>query len=140
MMTNDRRVLIGLGCSTAATGQEIIALVEACLLETRAGADQIVALASHARKTGSRALAQAALYFGAPLFFLADEALDPAISSTCEAVASLAGPLRLPKRKSRFATCAIAACAPAFTLDRLAQSSASAATVSSMLATSVALP
>ena len=139
MTTNDRPFLIGLGCSSAAHADEIIALVSACLGEAELRADQIVALASHARKTGSLALEQTASHFGVPLFFLGDDALSPDISSTCEAVAAVAGPLCLPKRKSRFATCAIALCPPGWTLDRLAQSPwASAASASSTLLTSLA--
>ena len=140
-MTNDRPILIGLGCSTSADADEILALVQACLVEANCQADQIVALASHTRKTGSRALADAAHHFGVPLFFLDDEAVAPNIASTCEAVAAAAGPLLLCKRKSRFATCAIAECAPGFIVERLVQpGSANATIAASMSATSVAGP
>ncbi|HEY0034036.1 MAG TPA: cobalamin biosynthesis protein [Devosia sp.] len=141
MMTNDRPILIGLGCSTSADADEVLALVQACLVEANCQADQIVALASHTRKAGSRALADAADYFGLPLLFLDDEMVSPNIASTCESVAAAAGPLLLAKRKSRFATCAIAQCTPSFTQERLVQpGSANAAIAASMSATSVAGP
>ena len=141
MTGKDRPILIGLGCSTKASADEIITLVQACLGESGDDADQIIALASHRRKSGSRALAQTATHFGVPLFILGDDAVAPGISSTCEALAAVAGPLRLGKRKSGFATAAIAECAPGFTLDRLAYlASPSAAIAPSMLDTSVAGP
>jgi cobalt-precorrin 5A hydrolase/precorrin-3B C17-methyltransferase len=141
MTTIDKRILIGLGCSTSASADEIIALVQHCLEEAGSRPDQIVALASHARKASSTALKQTADFFGVPIFFLGDHALAPGITSTCEAVAAVAGPLRLGKRKSRFATSAIADCAPGFSLESLVQlSSISASNASSTLATSVAGP
>lgn len=141
MMTIDRPILIGLGCSTSADADEILALVQVCLIEANCQADQIVALASHTRKTASRALADTAHHLGVPLFFLSDEAVAPNIASTCEAVAAAAGPLLLPKRKSHFATCAIAECAPGLVLERLVQpGSANAAMAASISATSVAGP
>lgn len=118
-MTNDRPILIGLGCSTSADSHEILALVRACLAEADCHFDQVMALASHRRKAGSQALADAAYHLGVPLFFLDDDEVAPGIASTCEAVAAAAGPLLLGKRKSRFATCAIAECAPGFALDRM---------------------
>ena len=134
-------VLVGLGCSTKADTAEIIALVHACLAEAGTHPTQIIAMASHTRKTGSRALAQTASYFGVPLLFLGDNAVAPDIASTCEAVAAAAGPLRLPKRKSRFATCAIAQCSPGWTPDqRLQPLPASAAMAASTLVTSLAGP
>ena len=140
MTRNDCPILIGLGCSSAATADEIIALVEACLHEANCRPDQIIAFASHERKLGSRALMDTAGHFGVPLFFLGDDSVTPGISSTCEAAAAVAGPLRLSKRKSSFSTCAIADCASGFSLDRLQLPNASAARAASMLATSWAGP
>jgi cobalt-precorrin 5A hydrolase/precorrin-3B C17-methyltransferase len=137
MTTKNCSVLVGLGCSTRATAHEIIGLVEACLTESGNRADQIIAFATHARKAGSPTLELAAEHFGVPLFFLGDHVLAPEIASTCEAAAAVAGPLRLPKRKGRFSTCAIAECQKGFSLDRLAQlSSPSAASAASTLPTS----
>lgn len=134
-MTNDEcPILVGLGCASAASAAEIIALVDACLIEARCDADQIAAFASHSRKRGSLALIQAASHFSVPLFFLDDEDLAPGLPGTCEAVAASAGPLHLAKRKSRYATCAIAFCA----VDYIAPSPTIAAMASSTLPTSVA--
>lgn len=137
MSNFDRPILIGLGCASAAGAAEIIALVEACLLESRCDSSQITAFATHSRKLGSRALMQTATYFGVPLYFLDDEELAPGIAGTCEAVAATAGPLRLSKRKSRYATCAIAECAADFMAQQLNPNAAMAA---STVPTSVAGP
>lgn len=139
MTIYDGPILIGLGCATAAGTDEIVGLIKACLTEANCRPDQIVALASHARKAGSRSLIDTAARFGVPLFFLGDDALAPGIPGTCEAVAAAAGPLRLPKRKSRFATCAIAECTRGLSLQSWPQPP-SAAIAASKLATSVAGP
>lgn len=134
-MTNDEcPVLIGLGCASAASTEEIIALVEACLIESGCDANQITAFASHSRKRGSVALIEAAAHFGLPLYFLDDDDLAPGIPGTSEAVAASAGPLCLSKRKSRYATCAIAFCA----LESVAQPARIAVKAAATLATSVA--
>ena len=140
-MTDNDPILIGLGCSTAASATEIAGLVEACLREANCQAGQIVAFATHSRKRGSEALIGTAIRFGVPLFFLDDDALAPGIESTCEAVAAAAGPLQLGKRKSRYATCAIARCDTEFSVASLAQPvRPSAAIAASRSATSVAGP
>ena len=141
-MTNDNdSILIGLGCSTAASTSEIVGLVEACLREANCQAGQIVAFATHSRKRGSESLVDTAIRFGVPLFFLDDDALAPGIDSTCEAVVAAAGPLQLGKRKSRYATCAIARCDTEFSVASLAQPvRPSAAIAASRSATSVAGP
>ncbi|WP_108395581.1 cobalamin biosynthesis protein [Devosia submarina] len=141
MTTDHGQILIGLGCSSKATADEIIALVQSCLAEAGSRADAVMAVVSHSRKTGNLALAQTAEHFGVSLFFLDDHVLAPEIASTCEAVAAVAGPLRLPKRKARFSTCAIAECHPGFSLDRLAQLASPSATIAaSTLVTSWAGP
>jgi cobalamin biosynthesis protein CbiG len=135
------QLIIGLGCSTSASAEEIIALIAACLAEIHRDPQDIAALATHTRKRGSTALAEAAAHFDLPLRFLGDDDLAPAIPGTCEAVASAAGPLLLGKRKSRYATCAIAACRPGFSLAAFGQPDrSSAAMASSTLATSLAGP
>ena len=134
-------LIIGLGCSTAASACEIVALIAACLAEASRDSSDIAALASHSRKRGSAALAQAAAHYGVPLRFLDDDDLAQGIPGTCEAVAAAAGPLVLRKRKSRYATCAIAKAAPAFDLATFGQpASPSAAIASSTLSTSLAGP
>src|SRR5687768_15449913 len=60
-------LIIGLGCSTAASADEIVALITACLAETARDSGSIAALATHMRKRGSTALAQAAEHYDVPL-------------------------------------------------------------------------
>lgn len=143
MMTipDDIPVIVGLGCSTAASASEIVGLIEACLVEAGLQASQVEAFASHMRKQGSQALRHAAAHFDLPLFFLEDDELAPGVPGTCEAVAAAGGPLLLGKRRSRYATCAIALAAPDFDLTSFGHpSSSSAAMASSTLATSWAGP
>jgi cobalamin biosynthesis protein CbiG len=135
------QLVIGLGCSSAASAEEIVALIAACLAEIRRDAGDVAALATHIRKRGSNALAEAAAHFDLPLRFLDDGDLAPGIPGTSEAVAAAAGRLLLGKRKSRYATCAIAACHPGFVLSAFGQPGrASASMASSTLATSLAGP
>lgn len=134
-------VIVGLGCSTAAGVAEIVALADACLAEAGLPASAVAAFATHSRKRDSLALARAAAHYDVPLRFLDDDELAPAIPGTCEAVAAAAGPLLLGKRKSRFATCAIALAAPGFVLAAFGQlARPSAAMASSTLAASLAGP
>ncbi|MBE0578119.1 cobalamin biosynthesis protein [Devosia sp.] len=134
-------LIIGLGCSSAASATEVVALIAACLAEIDRDSASISAFATHVRKRGSMALAQAAGHYEVPLRFLADDELAQGISGTCEAVAAAAGPLLLGKRKSRYATCAIAACRAGFVLSAFGQpESPSAAMAASTLATSLAGP
>lgn len=143
MTTNRDRpvVILGLGCSTAASTAEIVALADACLAEASLNAGAIAALATHSRKRNSLALAQAAAHYEVPLRFLDDGELAPATPGTCEAVAAAAGPLLLGKRKSRYATCAIALAAPGFVLAAFGQPARlSTAMASSTLAASLAGP
>lgn len=115
-------------------------LIRACLAEAGLQPSPIAAIATHIRKRDSLALAQAASAFDLPLLFLTDDELADR-PGTCEAVAAAAGPLRLGKRKSRYATCAIALAAPDFDPASFGQSaSPSAAMASSTLATSLAGP
>ena len=135
------RLIIGLGCSTSASASEIVALIAASLAEIDRDSRSIAAFATHIRKQASLALAQAADHYGVSLRFLEDDELAPGIAGTCEAVAAAAGPLLLPKRKARYATCAIAACKPGFVLAAFGQpASRSASMASSTLATSLAGP
>ena len=134
-------LIIGLGCSSAASADEIVALIAACLAEVDRDSASISAFATHIRKRDSMALAQAARHYDAPLRFLADGDLAPGVPGTCEAVATAAGPLLLGKRKSRYATCAIAACEPDFVLAAFGQPEGpSAAIAPSTSATSLAGP
>ena len=132
-------VVAGIGFATAATTDEIVALIEACLAEAGASSAQLVAIATHARKLGNAVPLRVAAHFGVPLRLLDDQ--DLASESIAEAVAAAAGPLRLARRKSRYATCAIATCSAGFDISRFGQSPSPRATMaSSTLATSLAGP
>ena len=134
-------VVIGLGCSSSAQAGEIVALMHACLSEAGIDSGAIVAIATHVRKRDSLALMQSASHFDLALRFLDDDDLALGVPGTSEAVAAAAGPLLLGKRKSRFATCAIAVAAPGFVPSAFGQpASPSAAMASSTLATSLAGP
>ena len=134
-------LVIGLGCSTAAATGEIVDLIRACLRQAGLDASQIAAFATHVRKRDSLQLAEAASRFDVPLRFLDDDDLAPGVPGTSEAVAAAAGPLLLGKRKSRYATCAIAAAAPGFVVSAFGQpASPSASMAPSTLATSLAGP
>ena len=135
------RIVAGIGFASAATASEIIGLVEACLADAGLAADQLAAIGTHTRKRSSPVPEEVALHFGVPLCLFADEDLAPGVPGVAEAVAAAAGPLGLRKRKSRYATCAIAMCRPGFSLAGFGQpSSPRAAMASSIVATSSAGP
>ena len=135
------RIVAGIGFASAATSVEIIGLIEACLVEAGLPAEQLAAIGTHARKHSSSLPAEVAQHFGVPLRLFADEDLSPGVPGVAEAVAATAGPLCLRKRKSRYATCAIAMCGSDFSLAIFGQpSSARAAMASSTVATSSAGP
>ena len=139
MTETSGRIVAGIGFATAATAAEIIALVEACLLEACLHADQLAAMGTHARKLGNIVPLQVAAHFGVPLRLLDDE--DLSSESISEAVAAAAGPLRLARRQSRYATCAIADCRAGFSVAAFGQPpSPRAVMASSMVATSSAGP
>lgn len=140
MKTTPDPLVIGLGCSSAATSAEVIALIHACLAEAGFASSQVTAIATHIRKRDSLALAQAAAAFDLDLRYLADDELADC-PGTCEAVAAAAGPLLLGKRKSRYATCAVALAAPDFVPAAFGQpANPSAAMASLTLDTSLAGP
>lgn len=135
------RIVAGIGFASAATAGEIVELIQACLAEAGISADKLAAIGTHARKHSSPVPAQVARYFGVPLRLLADEDMAPNVPGVAEAVAAMVGPLRLGKRKSRYATCAIALCRGGFRLAGFGQpSTSSAAIASSTVATSSAGP
>ena len=135
------RIVAGIGFASAATATEVIGLIHACLAEAGFAANQLAALGTHARKRSNPILAQVALHFGVPFRLLADEDLPIGVPGVAEAVAAAAGALRLHKRKSAHATCAIALCDPGFSLADFGQpSSPKAAMASSTVATSSAGP
>ncbi|MCS6757960.1 MAG: hypothetical protein MO852_01740 [Candidatus Devosia euplotis] len=82
-----------------------------------------------------------ALHFGVPLHLLDDDDLRGDVPGVADAVAAMAGPLCLPKRKSAYATRAIATCRLGFSMVGFGQPAvASAAMALSMLLASRAGP
>ncbi|MHA6691757.1 cobalamin biosynthesis protein [Devosia sp. A449] len=148
------RLVAGIGCNSAASADEIVALLERCLARLGVEASALTAIASHSRKSGVVALMDAASHFDVPLRLLADaelaedmptpsEVVFAAIgrSSIAEAVAAAAGPLVLAKQKSAYATCALALCPADFDALSFGQASRwSAAMAASRLSTSSAGP
>ena len=133
------RIVAGIGFASAASAEEVIALVEASLAEAGLAANHLVAIATHKRKLGTAIPLRVAAHFGVPLRLLDDG--DLVMVGLAEGAAAAAGPLRLTKRKSRYATCALADCRPGFTLAAFGQPPiSSAAIASSRLATSLAGP
>ena len=114
-------IIAGVGCSSAASAAEIIALVESCLAEAGFLASDLIAVTSHERKAGHPGLAAAAVHFGVPVRLLPGHEMvthvpNPSalvfaavgFPSVAEASAAAAGPLVLPKRISAHVTCAVA--------------------------------
>ncbi|MDP2782623.1 cobalamin biosynthesis protein [Devosia sp.] len=135
------RFVAGIGFASAASAAEIIALIESCLAELALHPDQLAAIGTHSRKQASPVLLPVALHFGMPLRLLDDDDLSGEVPGIADAVAAMAGPLQLYKRKSAFATCAIARCNPGFDLAGFGQPfSASAVMAASTLLTSSAGP
>ena len=135
------RFVVGMGFASAATADEIIALLESCLSASRVHHHQLVAIGTYMRKQASPLLLPVMLHFGVPLRLFDEDDLRDAGPGVADAVAGLAGPLQLRKTKSDFATCAIARCASGFSLARFGQPySASAPIAASTLLTSVAGP
>ncbi len=135
------RFVAGMGFASAADADALIALLETCLAQSGLEADQLVAIGTHKRKQTSPLLLPLALHFAVPLRLFDEDDLRDAGPGVAEAVAGLAGPLLLSKRKSAFATCALARCAPGFSLAGFGQPfSASASMAPSTLLTSIAGP
>jgi len=133
------RIVAGIGFATPASADEVIALVEACLVEAGTTSAQLAAIGTHARKRGNAVPLHVAAHFGVPLRLLDDQ--DLSMEGLAEGVATAAGPLRLGRRKSRYATCAIADCRPGFSVALFGQPPiARAVMASSIVATSSAGP
>jgi cobalamin biosynthesis protein CbiG len=113
-------VVVGVGLSSAASGAEVAALVDACLARAAAQRADVTCVATLDRHAGDERLA--ALGFpviGFPAEALAevvgadgDARVEEAVGtpSVAEAAALLSagGPLLVPKRRSARATCALA--------------------------------
>lgn len=135
------RIVAGIGFASAATGDELVALVLACLSEAGLSPDQLVALVTHDRKRGCPQLLALANHFEVPIRLLGDADLSGAVPGVAEAVAAEAGRIVLPKRKSAHVTCALARCAPGFAVAGFGQPAlANWASAPSTLSTSMAGP
>ena len=133
------RVVAGIGFATAASADEVIGLINLCLAEAGFAAEHLAAIGTHVRKLGNAVPLRVAAHFGVPLRLLDDR--DLSSESVAEAVAAAAGSLRLGKRKSRYATCAIGECRPGFAVAGFGQpASPKASMASSIVATSSAGP
>jgi hypothetical protein len=134
-------IVAGIGFASAAGSAELVALVTACLFEAGIAPDQLIAIATHVRKQGAPQLAALAAHFDVPLRLLSDDDLSGDVPGVAEAVAAEAGAVLLPKRKSALATCALAVCAPDFTVSGFGQpASLSRVTAAATLSTSIAGP
>lgn len=121
--TGLRRVVAGIGCTSAATSAEIVALVDAALAGAGYALEDLACLATVESRAEIAALRTAASHFGRPVrcFTPAELAAErhrlanpsdrvadlvgaPGIA---EAAALKAGRLLVPKQKSPHATCAL---------------------------------
>lgn len=132
-------LVAGFGFGSKATADEVVALVEDCLREMDASAAQLAAIATLRRKDGPLARAVAER-LGVVLHLMDEDELAADVPtpsaivwesigtmSVAEAAAAAFGDLRLAKRKSAHATCALAL---------VPHSRSSALMASSMLVTS----
>jgi hypothetical protein len=99
-----RRLAIGIGCTSTAPAEEVMALVTATLAECPG---EVAVLATVAKRAQHPAVLAAAAHFGIGIESFAD--LGTAVA---EPAAQRFGPLLVAKRKSAHATCAIAEMAP----------------------------
>lgn len=130
----------GVGCTTAATLGDLVALIDSCLAHSRIDPTELVAIGTHARKRASAELAAAAAHYGVPLRFFADDEFELA-RGVSEGVAAVAGAIVLHKQKSATATCALARCGSDFVLADYGQPpSPSASMAASSVSTSRAGP
>lgn len=146
-------VIAGVGSASRASVDEIIALIADCLFELDLSPNHLVAIATHLRKASDPVLNAVARHYNVPLQLLDKSELEGSrtgsdfvlatvgVPSVAEAAAMANGALALPKRKSAYATCALATIgenAPGFGWSQL--SSANAAMAASTVPTSRAAP
>jgi hypothetical protein len=99
-----RRLAVGIGCTSTAPTEEVMALVTATLTECPG---EVAVLATTAKRAQHPAILAAAQHFNIGIESFAD--LGTAVA---EPAAQRFGPLLVAKRKSAHATCAIAEMAP----------------------------
>jgi hypothetical protein len=95
-----RRLAIGIGCTSTAPTDEVLAIVTATLAECQG---EVAVLATASRRAQHPAILAVAQHFGIGIESFAD--LGDAVA---EPAAQRFGPLLVAKRKSAHATCAIA--------------------------------
>ncbi len=141
-------IVAGIGLRQEMQPQELMALLDATLVEARLGRADLKGLATLAHKAGHPALRAVAAQLGLPILALAEAALSQPVpnpsnrvahhlglSSVAEAAALFFGPLLIEKRRSANATCALAAHFPSYV-----PAMSSAANAVSTLSTSCAGP
>ncbi len=123
VLVHPKTLVAGIGCTSAASVYEIVALIEASLEQAQCAEAALAAIAtieSHARQSE---LAEAAAHFGVPLRVFSRRELDrerarletpsdavqaaTGLAGICEAVALKAGTLILPKQAQGHVTCAL---------------------------------
>lgn len=138
-------LVAGIGLRASASADDLLILLDACLLAVSAGRADLVALTTLQTRSGHPAIAAVASLLGVPVLALPPGDLHPdapnpssriaglvGVPSVAEAAALAFGPLVLSKQRSANLTCALARYAPA---DKCSASSAA-----STLATSSAGP
>ena len=136
MIDTPRVLVAGIGCTSAATSDEIVALVTETLAAAGRTPSRLACLATIDTRAGLEALHSAAHRLGAPLrFFAASElaaeghrlmtpATNPGIPAVAEAAALKAGSLLVPKRKSAHVTCAIGLASAPFDVSKFGREAA----------------
>jgi hypothetical protein len=99
-----RRLAIGIGCTSAAPMEEVLALVAATLAECPG---KVAVLATAVKRAQHPAILAVAQHFG-----ISVESVANLGTAVAEPAAQRFGPLLVAKRKSAHATCAIAEVAP----------------------------
>lgn len=123
-MTPGLRLVAGMGCTTTATAEDILGLLQTCLRAVESSPEAVIALATGHTRRDHAGLRAAARALGVPLRVL-DSATLAAVAphlptpshavlaltglpGLAEAVALAAGPLIVPKTIGRGVTCALA--------------------------------
>jgi cobalt-precorrin 5A hydrolase/precorrin-3B C17-methyltransferase len=138
MIEAPRLLVAGIGCTSTATSDEIVALVESALATAGHSPEGLACLATIDSRVKVKALHAAASRFGVPLRCfssteLAAESSHLATPSAsvaglagilgiAEAAALKAGPLLVPKQKSAHATCAIGLAATPLVMSQFGRS------------------
>lgn len=123
VVIHPRTLVAGVGCTTGARGDAVIALIEATLADAELSRESLAAIATLDARAEHPAIHAAAAHFDVPVRVFAPEALalesarleTPSdavadavgLAGVCEAVALKAGTLAVKKTKGANVTCAI---------------------------------